>query len=665
MGSEFHLDLLGRLRNFKLPAYRALVPVFEALVNSLHAIEEAGRDDGRVSIEVVRLSSSAPGAQHSLLPDQSNRQPIVGFRVIDNGAGFTAGNYDSFCTSDSRRKLAIGGRGVGRFTWLKAFRRVSIDSVYRQGESCRRRTFTFSPEAGVADDNDGPCENPVPNRTTVTLDGVHDIYAATIPKKTATLGQHIVDHCFGAIRATKRSVQVELVDGEEAIDISAEVAQMFASALVDKLTIEGNEFTVTHIRVSSPEASAHKLIFMADRREVRSEGLSNSIPQLRVKLEDGTRSFWWWSLVESPALDEAVTPERDRFMLPDEEVLAGILSIPAIRSAAIPVIAAHLEPLISPIKEKTRAQVDQFVRQDAPEYRHVVKMRPDAVDALAPDLPKDKLDSELHRLNYELEAAVRANGAKILRGDHVEPAAYEQFLSDENAIGKANLAKYVVHRRRVLDLFRKALKQAPDGTYSLEEAVHKLVFPLHKTSDDVPYEQLNLWMIDERLAYHYYLASDTELRQVQVLESDSQQRPDIIIFNAPFAFSDHDGPFSSIVIVEFKRPARDDYTDEKNPIKQVFDYIRRVRDGKAKDRAGHPMNVPEHVPFYCYIVCDMTPKIAESAENYALTKTPDSEGYFGFNMNLRAYVEVLSFTKVVADAEKRNRVLFEKLNLPK
>jgi hypothetical protein len=290
-------------------------------------------------------------------------------------------------------------------------------------------------------------------------------------------------------------------------------------------------------------------------------------------------------------------------------------------------------------------------------------MRPDAVDALAPDLPKEALDSELNRLNYELEASVRADGAKILRGDDVDAAAYEKFLTEENAIGKANLAKYVVHRRRVLDLFRKALKLAPDGKYNLEQAVHQLIFPLRKTSDEVPYEQLNLWMIDERLAYHYYLASDKELSGVEVIENDSDQRPDIIIFNAPFAFSDHDGPFSSIVVVEFKRPARDDYTDEKNPIKQVFDYIRRVREGKAKDRAGRPMNVPEHVPFYCYVVCDLTPKIIESAENYSLTKTPDGEGYFGFNMNLRAYVEVLAFTKVVNDAEKRNRVLFDKLNM--
>jgi hypothetical protein len=459
---------------------------------------------------------------------------------------------------------------------------------------------------------------------------------------------------------------VELIDGDaDPIDISAEVERMFEQALVDETEIESRKFKITHIRVSAPEVSAHKLILMGGGREVKAENLANSIPQLRSKLDDGTRVFWWWSLVESAALDEAVTPERDDFILPDEhDVLAGILSIPKIRAAVMPLIAARLAPFIEPIKERTRAQVKRFVETDAPEYRYVIAMRPEAVDCLPPDLPKEKLDSELHRLGYELEAGIRAEGAKILSGEDVDSVAYEKFLSEENAIGKANLAKYVVHRRRVLDLFRKALERRGDGRYSLEEAIHKLVFPLRKTSDAVPYEQLNLWMIDERLAYHYYLASDKEFRSMEVLENESRERPDLIIFNAPFAFSDHDGPFSSIVIVEFKRPARDDYTDDENPVTQVFDYIRRVRKGSALDRSGRPMNVGEHVPFYCFIVCDLTPKIAEAAENATLKRTPDAEGFFGYNPNVSAYVEVISFTKLLSDAQKRNRVFFEKLNLP-
>ena len=45
-------------------------------------------------------------------------------------------------------------------------------------------------------------------------------------------------------------------------------------------------------------------------------------------------------------------------------------------------------------------------------------------------------------------------------------------------------------------------------------------------------------------------------------------------------------------------------------------------------------------------------------------RTPDNLGYYGFNEALNAYYEVISYTKLLSDAQKRNRVLFDKLNLP-
>ena len=45
-------------------------------------------------------------------------------------------------------------------------------------------------------------------------------------------------------------------------------------------------------------------------------------------------------------------------------------------------------------------------------------------------------------------------------------------------------------------------------------------------------------------------------------------------------------------------------------------------------------------------------------------RTPDNLGYFGYNPSLSAYVEVISYTKLLRDAKKRNKILFDKLNLP-
>jgi hypothetical protein len=51
-------------------------------------------------------------------------------------------------------------------------------------------------------------------------------------------------------------------------------------------------------------------------------------------------------------------------------------------------------------------------------------------------------------------------------------------------------------------------------------------------------------------------------------------------------------------------------------------------------------------------------------QNMGARRTPDNLGYYGFNETLNAYYEVISYNKLLSDAGKRNRVLFEKMNLP-
>ena len=68
-------------------------------------------------------------------------------------------------------------------------------------------------------------------------------------------------------------------------------------------------------------------------------------------------------------------------------------------------------------------------------------------------------------------------------------------------------------------------------------------------------------------------------------------------------------------------------------------------------------------PAYAYIVYDLTDKMKRWARHYGLRVTPDGQGFFGINVDANAYIEVISFTKLLNDARKRNSTLFEKLKL--
>ena len=85
--------------------------LFEALSNSLEANAH--------NIKIVLHQA----------PSFADIKAYDSFSIIDDGDGFTKANIDSFLEYLSTYKLTLGCKGVGRFTWLKVFDLVNINSV--------------------------------------------------------------------------------------------------------------------------------------------------------------------------------------------------------------------------------------------------------------------------------------------------------------------------------------------------------------------------------------------------------------------------------------------------------------------------------------------------------------------------------------------------------
>jgi hypothetical protein len=112
---KFSVNLKGRINNFPLGKQDYLLPLFEAISNSIHAIEDMKEINqahkGIIEIEIEREKIPQLTEPEEIL------QPITGFIIKDNGIGFTDKNMASFMESDSSYKLTRGGKGVGRFLW--------------------------------------------------------------------------------------------------------------------------------------------------------------------------------------------------------------------------------------------------------------------------------------------------------------------------------------------------------------------------------------------------------------------------------------------------------------------------------------------------------------------------------------------------------------------
>jgi hypothetical protein len=97
-----------------------LTPLIEAICNSIDAI--GGKSDGLIEIVVKRDN------QKSTDDVDKNRGigSIISIDVKDNGKGFDENNRESFDTYKSGYKYHIGGKGFGRFMYLKYFNKVTI-----------------------------------------------------------------------------------------------------------------------------------------------------------------------------------------------------------------------------------------------------------------------------------------------------------------------------------------------------------------------------------------------------------------------------------------------------------------------------------------------------------------------------------------------------------
>jgi hypothetical protein len=119
-----------------------------------------------------------------------------------------------------------------------------------------------------------------------------------------------------------------------------------------------------------------------------------------------------------------------------------------------------------------------------------------------------------------------------------------------------------------------------------------------------------------------------------------------------------------VVLVEFKRPGREAYPADDDPLDQVLGYVERFKSSTSlKDSRGRVLNPNvRNAAFHCYIVADLTDGLRRRLRGHG-EPTPDGDGVFGYTSNPRVYFEVIPYAKMIRDAKARNAIFFQKLGL--
>jgi hypothetical protein len=679
-------SLLGRLRNTDLPKSRPLLPLFEAVVNAIQAVDEAHADDmdsTRIEIRIIR-DQQAPlefGDDHQV---PAIPEPIRSFIVTDNGEGFHDKNMEAFETLDTEHKSAYGGRGVGRLLWLKAFNKVDVVSHYLDAEGAmKERKFVFTAAGGVSGQSIRVSQASE-RGAEVRLVSFDEIYRLSAPKSTLPIAKSILEHCLWYFVRPGGAPNITIVDDFERVNLNSLFSEyMRTSSATESIVVKRQSFELVHLRLKAASKPVPQLNWCAARRVVNEESLSGLVPGLHGKLKDDDGEFMYACFLMSGYLDKHVRPERTAFDIP--EVTEGALdedspSRSDIRQAALTAVEQYLGSSLAEIRQAGRERVERYVDRKAPRYRPILRHIDEDKLSVNPAIADKELELQLHRYLAELEVELLEEGQLVLESENVlvlgsenaEEQEYSkrlrEYLEKVDDIKKSDLAAYVSRRRVILDLLGKAISIDAGGKYAKEEVVHSLIMPMRVTSDKVTFAASNLWIIDEGLAFHNYLASDKPISSMPITGSDSALEPDLLalkVHEGPVLVAEGERPpFASIVVVEIKRPMRKGASSGLDPLDQALRYLKRVREGKVRTAGGRPIPGSDQIPGFCHIIADLNPTLEERCQMYDLRRTQDGQGYFGYRENYKAYIEVSSFDRLLNMALQRNRAFFDSLGLP-
>ena len=249
------------------------------------------------------------------------------------------------------------------------------------------------------------------------------------------------------------------------------------------------------------------------------------------------KGYYYAGILSGKFLDENVGTNRTSFDISDTAEDGSEISMDDIISNVAENVQIYLADYLSEVKGKKEERVRSYIKDEAPQYGHLLKYMREDVEAIKPYLPDSKLDDELYKIKRKFDNQLKKDNQDIIKTlevgatslDSYQEKFQKQFAKISEA-NKASLAEYVAHRKVILELLKKGIQSDDFGKYSKEAYIHNLIYPMRRTSDEIEYQAHNLWLIDERLAYCEYVSSD-----IPFDNNPREDRTDVMILDKPVA----------------------------------------------------------------------------------------------------------------------------------
>ncbi len=640
----------------------AMQPLFEAISsNAIHSTQS-------------RFGGNVAEQGHVIVTASTNRDKNgVWASVEDNGNGLDNSNWEAFTTTDTDNKIRIGGKGVGRLMWLDCFEKISVASVYKDGDSFKRRSFKFVLSNDEQVQNEKLESDGVDTRTSffVKFEGLRSNgYFDKFPGRDAYVFQHLMSHFLPTfIGGSSPKITVNVGDETRTYPDAIDEIVYRREPVFEVPTEDFGVLRLTLMECSK-DASAdmkgsHFIHFIAHDRTVHSQSIDGKLG-LKYFGENGDRVFH--AVLTGDFLDKNVNQERTAFSFEDA----------TIDKIVNEVCFAHIERFLAHPIAKLKGEQREKIELITATYPSVAFGNTEELQRKIPsgELKEDAIYGHLARERYrrdEKQAQKIREVLSRLKGASVDADTFSETIKAAGkALGDAeqrSLAEYVVRRKVVLDfieiLLQKVRDDHRDSAYQREDILHSFICPVRVSTvgDDRRVEAAashDLWIVDERLTFAQYFSSDIEFSKIAEA-IDSAERPDVLIFDHVHGLRQTESP-SKILLIEFKRPGRTSYADDENPQHQVERYVRKLQSGAMTDVKGRPIKLDKNTVFHCFIVADIVGKLDDWT--FSWRKTTDGRGRIyrpdsGFNGS----IELIDWDALLDDAKARNQAFFDKAGI--
>lgn len=674
-------DIEGIISELNLSESDVLYPFFETVVNSIQSIneeiEKSSNTTGEIFIYIERDKTNK-----ALFEKESN-YPIKSIKIIDNGIGFNNSNFESFCKSHSIKKIKIGGKGLGRFTMLSVFNTIRIDSIYKnEKREMMIRKLELSRDSGQLKIDIQPTLKPETG-TEVLLEDINSKFKTETAKYShEDIADNILEHCL-LYYLSKDVPTIRVIEDGLEINLSKQFAPADFIKYTKTKPILSYDFTVYFVK--SDKIKAHEYFLCGHNRKVKSRRIDSFFPIFTSKVVEKDEEYWLQIYVVSEYLNERVSPARNEINFPkikDENIDPSFDNFKEETRTVI--IERDIDELIKELllekydyiintrKELLRHKLTNYLNSDEGlEYRTL-----DTDDNFLITIPdtadEKKMDDILHEHQYKKSKEIRKKRERLLSKDYSKKSDYQTLLKDVIASttkeGHTRLAQYVAHRKTIINLLEKYLEWCEEkNNYKDEATLHNLIFIMGGSDETVHYDSHNLWILDDRLAYHRYIYSDKAIKahKPKKNEKGSKLETDVAIYdiydkNYLYGEKNEYEEVASAVIFEFKRPDRNITYEEFS--KQMREQIQAINEGKIVDENKKHVPTSSSTPIFFYYVCDVNAynTLKKSAILEGFTETPYKSL---MRLTNNTYQEILTYQTLIVNAKRRNKAFFKKLGI--